>query len=113
MIFFEDYNFQRATKSKSYDLPSDIPISKERYIDELYRLEELKDKDIITYQQYEERLKALQVLKQSGEQNIDLDDELLEDGNDFGKFVDQVMHETDHLTQDEYLSLSRFEQLEL
>ena len=113
MIFFEDYNFQRATKSKSYDLPSDIPISKERYIDELYRLEELKDKDIITYQQYEERLKALQVLKQSEEQNIDLDDELLEDENYFEKFVDQVMHETDHLTQDEYFKLTRFKQLEL
>ena len=116
MISFQDNDFWRATKSKSYELPSDVPISKERYVDELNKLEELKNNNRITDEEYAEKLNALQQLKQSEQQDTHQNDENpdeLEDEEDFDKFIGTVMHETDHLTQDAYFKLSRFKQLEL
>ena len=116
MISFQDNDFWRATKSKSYELPSDVPISKERYVDELNKLEELKNNNHITDEEYAEKLNALQQLKQSEQQDTHQNDENpdeLEDEKYFDKFIDTVMHETDHLTQDAYFKLSRFKQLEL
>ena len=109
MISFKDNNFWKATASESYDLPNDLEISEEQYVEELQRLDDLLNNKLITDEEYQNRLQQLKSLKRSTKDDID---EIV-DEKAFEKFKNEILHATDHLTQDEYLSLSRFEQLEL